>query len=439
VADPRDVDVDRVLTVDQDVADDPYPTWRVLRETCPVFREPRFNVVVVTRYDDIVDVARRPQDFSSILAAYGPTGTDRGRVPAALCDIARRAGTPDADRPGRVQELLDSYVPDIQDQLQHVDPPLHTRHRRIVSRWFSASAVDLRADAIRRITTSLIDRFADGGRVEILDALAGPLPATVVADIIGIPEDDRDVFLDWKEEVIGNPEVEFTSATSERYQPIRELFLRFIAARRAEPGDDMITTLVTARTRDDELLDDQAVLGLLLLFLGGGQETTGKAITSGVRLLAEQPGLQADLRARPEHIPAFVEELLRFEPPVKGIFRIASRDTEIGGVAVPEGSFVQLMWGSGNRDASAFEEPDVFDAERFSDGRRPDRLILTFGHGIHLCPGAPLARLQTRIVFEELVRRFRSISLAPENDFRYFRSQILRGLAGLWVNLEPAI
>jgi cytochrome P450 len=197
--------------------------------------------------------------------------------------------------------------------------------RSIVSRWFTPNAVERRADAIRDIASSLIDRFAGGGRVEILDGLAGPLPATVVADIIGIPEDRRAVFLDWKEEVIGNPEVEFTSATSERYQRIRQLFLTFIAARRAEPDDDMISTLVTARTRVGDVLDDQAVLGLLLLFLGGGQETTGKAITSGVRVLANRP----ELRARPERIPAFIEELLRFESPVKGIFRIATRDTQI--------------------------------------------------------------------------------------------------------------
>ena len=110
----------------------------------------------------------------------------------------------------------------------------------------------------------------------------------------------------------------------------------------------------------------------------------------------------------------------------------------IGGVAIAEGSFVQVIWASGNRDAAAFDHPDVFDPIRFAPGHRPDRPILSFGHGIHLCPGAPLARLQTRIVFEELLRRFRSIELAPGNDFRYFRSQILRGLAGLWVDLTPA-
>ena len=127
--------------MDQDVVDDPYPLAAVLRRECPVFREPHYNVVVVTRYDDLIDVARRPQDFSSILAAYGPSGADRGPVPAELCTIAQRAGGPDPAPKGRVAELLAEYQPDLQDQLQHVDPPLHTRHRRIVNRWFSPRAV----------------------------------------------------------------------------------------------------------------------------------------------------------------------------------------------------------------------------------------------------------------------------------------------------------
>jgi cytochrome P450 family 150 subfamily A5 len=323
--------------VDREVVDDPYPVWAELRRRCPVYREPVYNVVVVTAYDDVIDVARRPQDFSSILAAYGPNGADRGPVPAELCEIARRSGGPDPAPHGRVQELLDGYVPDVQDQLQHVDPPLHTRHRRIVSRWFTPQAVAKREDAVRAIVTTLVDRFADGGRVELLDELAGPLPATVIADLIGIPADQREVFLDWKEEVFGNPESEISRVTSERYVRIRELFHHFIAERRRAPGDDMISTLVTARTADGDELDDTAVLGLLMLFLGGGQETTGKAITSGVRLLADRPELQSRLRAEPDRIPAFVEEVLRFEAPVKGIFRVAVRDTEIGGVPVPEG------------------------------------------------------------------------------------------------------
>ena len=127
----------------------------------------------------------------------------------------------------------------------------------------------------------LIDRFAAGGRVEILDALAGPLPATVIADIIGIPPEHRALFLDWKEAVFGNPEAETSRATSERYVRIRELFGSFIAARRDQPSDDMVSNLVAAQTAGGEGLDDQTVLGLLMLFLGGGQETTGKAMTSG--------------------------------------------------------------------------------------------------------------------------------------------------------------
>ena len=435
------VEVERVLTVDQDVVDDPYPVWAELRATCPVYREPVHNVVVVTRYDDMVDVARRPDDFSSVLAAYGPNGSDRGPVPAELCRIARQAGTGDPVPTGRVRELLDAYVPGVQDQLQHVDPPLHTRHRRIVSRWFTPQAVAEREADIRAIAVGLIDRFADGGRVEMLDALAGPLPATVIADTIGIPVDDRDLFLDWKEEIIGNPEAEVSRTTSERYVQIRELFLRYITMRRAAPRDDMISTLVTARTAQGDALDDSAVLGLLMLFLGGGQETTAKAITTGIRLLGDRPALQERLRAEPERIPAFVEEVLRFDPPVRGIFRVATRDTEIGGAPVAEGSIVQVLWGSGNRDASAFTDPDRFDPDRYSASASPverrDRPIVTFGHGIHLCPGAPLARLQIRIAFEELLGRFSRLDLAPDNSFRYFRSQILRGLTGVWVDLTP--
>lgn len=431
-------DVDRILTMDQDVVDDPYRLAAVLRRECPVFREPRYNVVVVTRYDDVIDVARRPEDFSSILAAYGPSGADRGPVPAELCAIAARAGGPDPAPKGRVAELLAGYEPDLQDQLQHVDPPLHSRHRRIVSRWFSPSAVVPREDEVRATAKVLIDRFAAGGRVEIVDALAGPLPATVIANIIGIPSEHRALFLDWKEAVFGNPEAETSRARSERYVRIRELFLSFIAARREQPTDDMVSSLVAARTAGGEGLDDRTVLGLLMLFLGGGQETTGKAITSGLRLLGERPALQQRLRAEPDRLPAFIEEVLRFEPPVRGIFRIAIRDTAIGGVDVPEGSFVQLMWASGNRDDDAFDDPDAFDPERFAGDRRPPRPILTFGHGIHLCPGAPLARLQIRVAFEELFGHFASIRLADNNTYHYVPSHILRGLTSLWLDLEPA-
>ena len=432
------VDVDRILSMDQDVVDDPYRLAAALRRECPVFREPIYNVVVVSRYDDLIDVARRPEDFSSILAAYGPSGADRGPVPGELCAIAARAGGPDPAPRGRVAELLASYQPDLQDQLQHVDPPLHSRHRRIVSRWFSPSAVAAREGEIRATASVLIDRFAAGGRVEILDALAGPLPATVIADIIGIPPEHRALFLDWKEAVFGNPDAETSRATSERYVRIRQLFASFIAARRDQPSDDMVSNLVTAQTAGGEGLDDQTVLGLLMLFLGGGQETTGKAITSGLRLVGERPALQRQLRTEPDRLPAFIEEVLRFEPPVRGIFRIATRDTTIGGVEVPEGSFVQLMWASGNRDQRAFEDPDAFDPERYAGDRRPPRPVLTFGHGIHLCPGAHLARLQIRVAFEELFERFASIRLAQDNPYHYVPSHILRGLSSLWLDLEPA-
>ena len=140
----------------------------------------------------------------------------------------------------------------------------------------------------------------------------------------------------------------------------------------------------------------------------------------------------------PDRLADFIEEVLRFEPPVRGIFRIATRNTEIGGVEVPEGSFVHLMWASGNRDAAGGSRTVTSSTPSASPpAAGPGRPILTFGHGIHLCPGAPLARLQIRIAFEELLTRFRSIRLADDNPYHYVRSHILRGLTGLWLDLEP--
>lgn len=430
-------DVGRVLSVDQDLVNDPYPVWAELRATCPVFREPLFNVVVVTKYDDIVDVARRPHDFSSVLAAYGPNAEPRGDVPHLLSAAARDVGTSAARPSGYVEEMLSTYQPEIQDQLQHVDPPLHTHHRRVVSRWFTPDVLAAREDEIRSIARHLVERIATGGEVEMLDAFAGPFPATVVADTIGIPEEHRELFLDWKEEMIGNPDAEGSRTASERYTKIRALFREFIAERRMSPRHDLITSLVEAQTPLGEPLDETAVLSILMLFLGGGQETTAKAFTTGLRLLAQRPELQTELATDPSRIPAFVDEVLRIDPPVRGIFRLARRETTVGGVPVPEGSLLQLMWASGNRDESVFVRADEFVPDRTFGDSNLERPFLTFGHGVHLCPGAPLARLQLHVGFEELLTAFSSFSLSERNDYRYFKSQVLRGLSGLWLHLEP--
>ncbi|MEI8321794.1 MAG: cytochrome P450 [Actinomycetes bacterium] len=352
-----------------------------------------------------------------------------------MANNARLAGTPSAEPSGTTQKLLDDYIPDIQDQLQHVDPPLHSIHRRIVSRWFTPAVLESREPQVREIAKGLISQFAVGGNIEILDAFAGPFPATVVADTIGIPQEHRTLFLDWKEEVIGNPDAQGSRVTSDRYRKIRSLFLDFIEERRGKPQNDMITTLVEARGFDDQPLDNTAILGILMLFLGGGQETTAKAITSGLRLLGERPHLQEALRATPEMIPAFVEEVLRYEPPVRGIFRLAVRDTTVDDTPIPEGALLQILWASGNRDDSIFPDADQFQPDR-TINKHLDKPILTFGHGIHLCPGAPLARLQLRVAFEELLRSFSHIALSPKNEFRYFKSQILRGLSSLHLEMK---
>ena len=388
--------------MDQDVVDDPYPLAAVLRQECPVFREPHYNVLVVTRYDDLIDVARRPQDFSSILAAYGPSGADRGPVPAELCAIAERAGGPDPAPKGRVAELLAGYQPDLQDQLQHVDPPLHTRHRRIVNRWFSPRAVAVREDDIRATASLLIDRFAAGGRVEILDALAGPLPATVIADIIGIPAEHRSLFLDWKEEVFGNPDAEVSRATSPRYQRIREVFLLHRgpprpAGRRhgVRPGggpdgrrrrprrqDRARPAHAVPRWRpgDDGQGDHQRAAAARRTPRAparpaGGARPPARLHRGGAAFRAAGAGHLPDRHPRHRHRRG------------RGSRRLI-RPADVG---------------LGQPRRAGVRGPRAFDPERFAGDRRPPRPILTFGHGVHLCPGAPLARLQIRVAFEELL------------------------------------
>ena len=268
-------------------------------------------------------------------------------------------------------ELLDGYQPDLQDQLQHVDPPLHTRHRRIVSRWFTPQAVAAPGGRHPRHRHALIDRFAAGGRVEILDALAGPLPATVIADTIGIPASTGRCSSTGRRRSSATREAEVSRVTS-RALPAHPAGCSSRSSRTAAADpDDMVSDLVAARTADGEGLDDQAVLGLLMLFLGGGQETTAKAITTGAPPARRAPELQQRLRATPDVIPAFVEEVLRFDPPVRGIFRIATRDTDIGASRFRRARSPADVGIGQPRRAPPSTTPDRFDPERFAGEHRP--------------------------------------------------------------------
>ena len=199
-----------------------------------------------------------------------------------------------------------------------------------------------------------------------------------------------------------------------------------ITQRRQQPGSDLISQLVTSQLDSGEVLTDDHARQIAFTFHVGGQETTSKLLTSSMRLLASDPELQSTLRTEPELIPAFVEEALRVQSPTQGLFRVARVDTEVNGTHYPAGALVQLLWGSANRDADVFDNPDVIDLDR------PNlRSHLAFGHGMHLCPGNHLARLEARVAFEELLERTTTIELAASNTFDYMTSHVMRGLRRL--------
>lgn len=423
------------IDADPAVVDDPYPLWADLREQCPVIQEPGHGVWLVSRYEDCQAIARDATTWSSVLAAKGPIrGEDLPSVNAMRAHIRAIArGEPVT---GDVGALIDAALGDQSDRLQHNDPPSYPAYRGLVSRWFTPGRVAALEPRVREVTGALIDAFPRSGVVEFLTAFAGPLPGTIIADLLDVPDEHRADFIEWDNVIAGNTPL-FESRDAEgrarfdRTRRVHDWLARAVVERRDQPGSDLISRLVTSRLDNGELPTDRHARQIAFTFHVGGQETTSKLLTSAMRLLAADPDLQATLRAEPALIPAFVEEALRIQSPTQGLFRVARTATAVNGTRYPAGALVQLLWGSANRDPEVFDNPDVIDLDR------PNlRAHLAFGHGIHLCPGNHLARLEGRVAIEELLDRTSTISLADTNRFSYMTSHVMRGLTRLDVAID---
>lgn len=311
------------------------------------------------------------------------------------------------------------------------DPPAHRRFRSLVNKAFTPRRVALLEPSIRTIASELIDSFIGAGRVELVHQFAVPLPLTVIADALGVSRDDMPTFKRWSDDAVApiggmiGPERELECARSglefQRY------FARELDQRRAHPRDDILTDLLNARLEGERPLDTGEMLNMLQQILVAGNETTTSLIASAMLLLLQHPGHLDALRANPARIPNFVEEALRFESPVQGLSRVAKIDAQVGGVPIPAGAQLVLMYGSANRDERHFSQPEKFEIDRENA-----REHFAFGGGIHYCLGAPLARLEAKIGFELLLTRLGEIRLAANlNDFTHTPSFTLRGLKAL--------
>jgi cytochrome P450 len=380
----------------------PYPVYEHLRGEHPVQWIPALTAFAVTRHADVLDVLLRPEDWSST----------RQSGPGAATTLARAAAEdpayPDRIRAAAVRRI---GIAEKGAALVNCDPPRHGQQRTMMNKVFSPRRVALLESPIHDLTTHLLDAFVARGHADIVAELATPLPMTVIARALGIDRMEMATLKRWSDAFVrANGRPHFTiEEISDLMMALDECYDFFEAEmedRLAHPREDLVTDVASADLCHEERLQ------MLTLFLIGGNETTNSLIASCIWLLCQQPELQERLRNDASLILPFVEEALRIEPPVQGLFRVATTDTTAGGVPMPAGTFVWLVYGSANRDDAQFPDPEELRLDRGPEGRRH----LTFAQGPHFCLGAPLARAEARIAVHTLLARTRNLALAPGED-----------------------
>jgi cytochrome P450 len=406
---------------------DPYPYFDWLREQCPVRREPQHGVYMVTGYDEACAVYTDTDAFSSCNSVTGPFPG----FPVPL------------DGYDDVSELIDRHRDELpfSDQLPTMDPPKHRDHRHLLMRQLTPKRMKENERFVWGLADRQIDEFADRGECELVGDYANPFTLLVVADILGVPEEDHAEF---RAALARRPRDAAVGSTKDSltHSPLAWLYERFgayIEDRRREPRDDVLTALATTTFPDGTLPEVIDVVRVAANVFAAGQETTVRLLGTALLLIAERPDLQQLLRDRRELIGDFVEETLRIESPVKGDFRLARRATTVGGVDIPAGATIMVLNGAANRDPRHFPEPAALRVDRGNA-----REQLAFGRGVHSCPGGPLARMEGRVSVERLLDRLGDIRIAeshhgPADDrrYQYVPTYILRGLTRLHLEFTP--
>lgn len=408
---------------------DPYPYFESLRARCPVQREPHHDVVMITGYEEVMAVYNDADTFSSCTAVTGPF--PGFPVPLEGDDIS-----------ALIEEHRDELP--MSDQLPSLDPPKHTDHRALLMRLITPKRLRGNEEFMWRLADRQMDTFLDRGHCEFIGEFAGPFAMLVIADLLGVPEEDHPRFVEaLLRGQAGHGAVGGTSEDTLALSPLEYLYQQFTAYvedRRRHPGDDVLTGLATATFPDGSTPEVMDVVRVAANLFAAGQETTVRLLGSALQMIAEDAELQQLLRGERHRIPNFIEETLRMESPIKGDFRLSRVPTTVGGVDLPAGTTVMLVNAAANRDPRRFDDPATFDIDR--DNARHH---LAFGRGIHTCPGAPLARTEARVSLERILDRTTEIRLSVEHHgpagarrFHYVPTFILRGLTQLHLEFTPA-
>ena len=387
----------------------PYPAYHRLRAEAPVYWSEAWGGWVLTRYRDVVAVLRDPRLYSSA-----------GRVTYLLAQL-----------PADVRAAAAPLERHYEVGLAHSDPPAHTRLRAILNRAFAARRVEALRPRVQQVVDELLDaaEARGDGRLDIIADLAYPLPATVIAEMIGAPTEDRDRFRDWAIGINalfshgGRVTVEGVRQAQASLLEMREYIRALVADHRAHPRDSLLGLLVSAGDQGETLTEAELVATCVTLFVAG-HETTTHLIGNGVLALLQHPQALAELRARPALAESAVEELLRYDTSVQRGWRIARTDVEWDGHLIRPGQMVLPMLGAANRDPAQFPDPDRLDLAR------RDNRHLGFGFGIHFCLGAPLARLEAPLALNALLARFPRLALT-DAPLHWRQDVALRGLLAL--------
>ena len=393
--------------------DDPQPVWARARRECPVFHSDVLDAWIVTRYEDVAWVLRDHARFSS---AGG--------------------SKPFAPPPPEVAAVL-AQVPDPQQMdLLTSDPPRHSRLRQFMQNAFTQRHVAGLEDELRTLANELVDEFVDDGWCDFYTAFAHPFPLRAIGELIGIPRQDQGEITHW---VTCNIQLKWGSLDPASHLvaargrvAFYEFGQRLIAERRATPGDDLLSALVTESDQSDDPLTEPELVGQIMTLLTAGHETTANWLTLGVRRLLVE-GRWDTASGDADVLDAVVEETLRHDGPAQGLWRTARDDIEVGGVTIPRGARISAVVGSADRDADVFADPDRFDL-----GRAEARGHLQFGRGIHTCVGASLARLEGRVAFDVLGSRLPTLRLRDGGAVTFAPNAIKRVPRRLLVEWDGA-
>ncbi|GGN68928.1 cytochrome P450 hydroxylase [Streptomyces albiflavescens] len=374
--------------------DDPYAVYARLRDTAPVHRvagpdgSPAW---LVTRYDDVREALANP-----------------------LLSLDKRHALPGSYQGFALPPALDA-------NLLNMDPPDHTRIRRLVGRAFTPRRIEQLRAPVRETAGRLLDALGPHGRTDLIASYAAPLPITVIGDLLGVPDEHRRDFRAWTDALVA-PDPARPGAAKEAIVAMLGFFTGLLAAKRKKPADDLLSDLIAVRDADDRLTEDE-LMSLAFLILFAGYENTVQLIGNAVLGLLTHPGRSVD----PDQLPSAIEEFARFDgPALLAIRRFPTADVTIGGVAVPAGETVLLSLAAANRDPRRFPDPDRLDLGRDTSGH------LALGHGIHYCLGAPLARLEMEIALSALLERLPDLALDGDPaELRWRPSLRARGLLAL--------